>query len=111
MQIFVKLLSGENQTLLIRGNTFLILDLGFHVINGGRRLHIKGDRLSGKGLDENLHSSTETKHQVKSRFLLDVVVRKGATILELLSGENQTLLIRGDTFLILDLGFHVINGV
>ena len=33
---------------------------------------------------------------MKRRFLLDVVVGKGATILELLAGEDETLLVRGD---------------
>merc|ERR1711965_614335 len=51
-----------------------------------------------------LASSEERKHQVKSRLLLDVVIRKSAAILELLASENETLLIRRDTFLVLDLG-------
>jgi len=37
------------------------------------------------------------KHQVKSRLLLDVIVTQRASILELLSGEDKALLIRGDT--------------
>ena len=37
---------------------------------------------------------------MEGRFLLDVVVRKSATILELLAGEDQTLLVRGDTLLV-----------
>merc|ERR1711918_89976 len=40
-----------------------------------------------------LASSEERKHQVKSRLLLDVVIRKSAAILELLASENETLLI------------------
>ena len=34
---------------------------------------------------------------MKGGLLLDVVVGKSAAILELLSGEDETLLIRGDT--------------
>ena len=34
---------------------FLVLDLGFDVVDGVRRLHLKGDRLPREGLDENLH--------------------------------------------------------
>lgn len=41
----------------------------------------------------------------------DVVVRKGAAVLELLAGEDETLLVRGDTLLVLDLGLDVVNGV
>ena len=44
-----------------------------------------------------LGSSTQAKHEVQGRLLLDVVVRKGATVLELLAGEDQALLVRGDT--------------
>ncbi|RAH49072.1 uncharacterized protein BO95DRAFT_439788 [Aspergillus brunneoviolaceus CBS 621.78] len=48
----------------------------------------------------------------KSRsYLLDVVVAQGAAILELLTSEDETLLIRGDTLLILDLGLDVVDGV
>jgi hypothetical protein len=35
---------------------------------------------------------------VQGGLLLDVVVRERAAILELLSSEDQTLLIRGDTY-------------
>jgi len=48
------LLTGEDKTLLIRGNTFLVLDLLLDVVNGVRRLDLKGDGLAGQGLDEDL---------------------------------------------------------
>jgi hypothetical protein len=48
---------------------------------------------------------------MKSRLLLDVVVRESATILKLLSGEDKTLLIGGNAFLVLNLGLDVVNGV
>ena len=44
-------------------------------------------------------------------LLLDVVVGKGTAVLELLSGEDQTLLIRGNSFLVLDLALNVVDGV
>ena len=106
-----KLLSSEDESLLIGGNSFLILDLGFHVFNSVRRFNIEGDGLSGKGLDENLHSSSQSKNQMESWLLLDVVVTEGSSILELLSSEDESLLIGRDTFLILDLGLDVFNGV
>jgi len=56
-------------------------------------------------------TTTETEDQVEGRLLLDVVIRKGAAILELLSGEDETLLVWGDTFLVLDLGLDVVDGV
>ena len=48
---------------------------------------------------------------MKGRFLLDVVVGKGTTILELLSSEDEMLLIRGDAFYILILSLHIVNSV
>ncbi len=58
-----------------------------------------------------LSTTTKTKHQVKSGLLLNVVVRESAAILELLAGEDQTLLIRGNTFLVLDLLLDIINAI
>lgn len=48
---------------------------------------------------------------MKGRLLLDVVVRESSTILKLLSGEDETLLIRGNALLILDLGFDIVDRV
>merc|ERR1711965_375660 len=55
-----------------------------------------------------LASSEEREHQVKRALLLDVVVRKGAAVLKLLASENETLLIRGDSLLVLDLRLHIV---
>lgn len=51
----LELLTRENQTLLIRRDALLILDLGLHIVNRIRRLNLKGDRLASQGLDEDLH--------------------------------------------------------
>jgi len=48
---------------------------------------------------------------VKCGFLLDVVVRESTSILELLASKDQTLLIRWDTLLVLNLGLDVLDGV
>ena len=58
-----------------------------------------------------LATTTKTEDKVESGLLLDVVVRKGAAILELLAGEDETLLVGGDTLLVLDLGLDVVDGV
>ena len=107
----LELFAGKDETLLVWRDTFLVLNLGLHVVNGVARLNFKGDGLASQGLHEDLHTTTETKNQVKGRFLLDVVVTKGAAILELFAGEDETLLIGRDTFLVLNLGLHVVNGV
>lgn len=66
----------------------------------------------GKRLQSWLNcSSTKTKHQMKGRLLLDVVVGQRSPVLELLTGEDQPLLIWRDTFLILNLALHVLDGI
>ena len=48
---------------------------------------------------------------MKSRLLLNVVVRQSSTVFKLLTSENKTLLVRRDTFLILNLGLDIVNSV
>ena len=48
---------------------------------------------------------------MESRFFLDVVIGEGSTILELLTSEDKSLLIRWDTFFVLDLGLDVFDSV
>ena len=51
----LELLTIKDQALLVRGDTLLVLDLALDILNGVGRLHLKGDRLSREGLDEDLH--------------------------------------------------------
>merc|ERR1719319_284610 len=61
------------------------------------------------------------ENDMESRFILDVVVGKGPAVHELLASEDhpvielhcliQSLLIWGNSFLILNLGLDVLNGV
>jgi len=44
-------------------------------------------------------------------LLLDVVVRQGATIFQLFSSEDEPLLVRGDSFLVLNLGLDILDGI
>jgi len=107
----LELLTGEDKSLLIWGNSFLVLDLGLHVLNGVRLLNVESDGLSSEGLNEDLHTSSKSEDQVESRLLLDVVVLKGAAVFELLSGEDESLLVWGNTFFVLDLSLDVFDGV
>merc|ERR1712223_1112109 len=103
-----ELFSSENESLLLRRDSFLVLDLGLHVGDGVVWFDIQGNRLSGKGFDENLHgTTTETQHKVKSGLLLDVVIRKSTSVFELFSSEDQSLLLRRDSFLVLNFSLHV----
>ena len=81
---------------------------------------LEGDGLVGTldllGLGEDLllallSATAKTEDKVEGGLLLDVVVRKSTAILELLAREDETLLIRGDTLLILNLGLYVVDGV
>jgi hypothetical protein len=54
-------------------------------------------------------ATTKTQDQVQGGLLLDVVIRKGPSILQLLAGEDETLLVRGDAFLVLDLGLDALD--
>ena len=65
----------------------------------------------GGALDKDLHATAQAQHQVQGGLLLDVVVRQGAAILQLLAGKDQALLVRGDALLVLDLALHILNGV
>ena len=56
-------------------------------------------------------TTSQSKHQVKSGLLLNVVVRQGSAILQLFTSENQSLLVWWNTLLVLDLGLDVVNGV
>lgn len=46
------------------------------------------------------HTTTQAEDQVEGRLLLDVVIGEGAAIFKLLSGEDETLLVRGNSLLI-----------
>ena len=70
----LKLLSGENQSLLVWRDAFLVLDLGLHVFDRVSWLDIQGDGLAGQGLDEDLHAAAQPQHQVERRLLEEEVV-------------------------------------
>jgi len=61
----LELLSSEDESLLIWRDTFLVLDLGFDVLNGVSWLNVEGDGLTGKGLDEDLHTTSKSEDQVE----------------------------------------------
>merc|ERR1712114_6628 len=99
----LKLFACEDQPLLVWRNSFLILDLCLHVLDGVRRLNLECDRLTGQCLHEDLHTSSEPEDKVKGGLLLDVVIRQSPAVLELFACEDQPLLIRGDSFFVLNL--------
>ena len=96
---------------MIGRDTFFILDFGLDSLNGVSGLHFQGDGLAGEGLHEDLHTTAQSEDQVESGLLLDVVVRESSTVFQLLAGEDQSLLVRGDALLVLDLSLHVLDRV
>ena len=48
---------------------------------------------------------------MESGLLLDVVISKSTSVLELFTGEDESLLVWWDALLVLDLGLHVLNRV
>ena len=48
---------------------------------------------------------------MESGLFLDVVVREGAAVFELLAGENESLLIRWNSFLVLNLRLYIIDSI
>ena len=71
--------------------------------------HLVAFVLSGKSSKNwlNLHgshtSTSKSEDQMESRFFLDVVIRESSSIFELLTCEDESLLIWGNTFFILNL--------
>ena len=79
--------------------------------------HFLALELSGEGsqgwldLDLPHTAASESEHQVEGGLLLDVVVRKSSAVLELLTGEDKSLLVRRDALLVLNLGFDILDRV
>ena len=44
-----------------------------------------------------LHATKKTEDKVEGRLFLDVIVGQSSTVFELLSGDDETLLVRRDT--------------
>merc|ERR1711874_797114 len=107
----LKLLSSEDQTLLVWWDSLLVLDLSLDILNGIAGLNLQGDGLPCESLDKDLHSSTESEDQMESGLFLDVVVRQSSAILQLLASKDQTLLVWGDSLLVLDLSLDILNGI
>ena len=112
-----ELLLGSNVGAVAALSLSAVLSLGW---KGGVALsadHFFALVLSGesseRGLNSNGTSATtsESEDQVEGGLLLDVVVGESSSVFELLSSEDESLLIGRDTFLVLDLGLDVLDGV
>src|SRR5689334_10148384 len=57
------------------------------------------------------HTTTQAKNEMQSTLLLNIVVAHGSLILKLFSSKDETLLIRWNTFFILDFALDVCNRI
>jgi len=74
--------------------------------------HLLAVVLLSEDLKRRLDDTTsESEDQMESGLLLDVVVGKGSAILELLTSEDESLLVWRDSFLVLDLGLDIFDSV
>lgn len=74
--------------------------------------HLVAVVLSGQNLEGWLNSTTtETKNKVEGRLLLDIVITESSAVFELFTSEDKSLLIRGNSLLVLNLGLYVIDSV
>ena len=96
-----QLLASEDQPLLVRWDSLLVLDLGLNVLYRVGWLHLEGDGLASQGLHEDLHSTAQPENEVEGGFLLDVVIGEGPSIFKLLPSEDQPLLVWRDPLLVL----------
>ena len=68
--------------------------------------------LGSQGLQGWFNDTTsQSQNQVQGGFLLDVVVGQSSTVFQLLTSKDQSLLVRWDTFLVLNLRLDIVNGV
>ena len=58
-------------------------------------------------ITRHLVSSAKTEHEMQSGLLLDVVVREGPSVLELLASKDQPLLVWGDALLVLKSNYEI----
>jgi hypothetical protein len=71
--------------LVVRGGDLSCEGSSSGKLVGGAAVRPRTGRLGSEALDEDLHAFPEAQHRVKGGLLLDVVVRKGTTIFELLA--------------------------
>ena len=104
------LVEVEGEGLLASGE---LVDLKHGLADSGRSLlYLSNNGRIVEDAAGNLAvPATEAEHEVEGALLLDIVVREGAAILELLAGEDQTLLVRRDALLVLDLLLDVVDCV
>jgi hypothetical protein len=83
----LKLLAGEDQTLLVRGNALLVLDLGLDVVDGVARLDVEGNGLTRQGLDEAADQKLSAHYPLG--IILIVIIIERIVVFCILSGTRD----------------------
>jgi len=85
----------------------LILYLCLDITNGVQDLCHKSNGFSSQIINKDFYSISKKQQQVKHRILLDILISSVSFILQFLPRKYPSLLVRRNTFLVLNLGFHV----
>ena len=105
-------LATEDQSLLVSGDTLLVLDLSLHSLNGVSSFGVDSDGLACKSPDEDLVCTTsKSEDEMNSALFGDVIVAEGSGAFELFSSEDQSLAVSWDSFFVLDFGLDGFNAV
>ena len=56
-------------------------------------------------------TTTKSQYQMQSGLLLDIIVAKSTTIFQLFASKDQALLVRRNTFFILNLSLDIFNSI
>merc|ERR1719169_178918 len=94
-------------------NLAILVDL---IVLQSRQLHLLSlvMGLLGLGIDlllSLLGTTSQSQNEMKGGLLLNVVISKSSAIFKLLTSEDKALLIRRNSFLILNLSLDVVNGI
>ncbi len=106
-----ELLSGEDESLLVFWDAFLGSDLFFQGFDGFVGFDFYSHGSASQGFDEDLHSSSQSPDEVDGWLLLYVVISEASFIFELLSGEDESLLIGWYSFSFIDFVLQSLNGL
>lgn len=55
--------------------------------------------------------STEPQHKMQSRLFLDIIISQCTPIFKLFTSKDQSLLVRRNTFLVLNLGLDIVDSI
>ena len=65
----------------------------------------------GASLHEEFHATSKPEDQMECAFSIDVIIGEGAPIIKLNTSKDESLLVRGNTFLVLNDSLELLNSV